>query len=250
MNIREATRIASELCDKDHEELKMYLNNRDYAHNDVQSLIFYCRHLRAQVTVLKHQVERFQKDALIDSDLIPLREDTELMAFVLSVYNEVERARQKHPDCHLTAIAEEVGEVARALQDEPLENIRKECIQLACTAARVAIEGDPTMDPYRVSKGLEPTHQPSFDFNQPLVITGPEDDVIKAVAADKLAATFKEAVTLIHQDGGVDGAHHKQWLLDQVVRTLMGDRYQAWVEAFCKGEDGPDTYAWDEGRAP
>lgn len=44
-----------------------------------------------------------------------------------------------------------------------------------------------------------------------------------------------------------DGAHHKQWLLDQVVRLLAGDKYADWVRDFNAGEDGPDTYTWDTG---
>ena len=64
--------------------------------------------------------------------------------------------------------------------------------------------------------------------------------------ADRIAA----ALDVINQYGGIDGSHHKAWVLDQVVRLLAGDEYAAWVRAHCVGEDGPDTYAWDEGIAP
>jgi hypothetical protein len=50
--------------------------------------------------------------------------------------------------------------------------------------------------------------------------------------------------------GGIDGAHHKQWCLDQVVRILKAEQYEDWVEEFEDGEDGSDTYSWDEGIAP
>ena len=50
--------------------------------------------------------------------------------------------------------------------------------------------------------------------------------------------------------GSFDGAHHKMWVIDQMVRTLTGPDYDAWVESFCAGEDGPDTYEWDTGVAP
>jgi hypothetical protein len=59
-----------------------------------------------------------------------------------------------------------------------------------------------------------------------------------------------EALHLIGRYGGIDGAHHKQWVLDQVARKLAGDKYEAWVRAVKEGEDGPDTYEWDEGIAP
>lgn len=58
------------------------------------------------------------------------------------------------------------------------------------------------------------------------------------------------AMKLIIRYGGIDGGHHKQWVLDQVARALMGARYEAWRVAMCAGEDGPDTYEWDEGTPP
>ena len=76
------------------------------------------------------------------------------------------------------------------------------------------------------------------------------------------------------QDGGVDGAHHKMWVIDQMVRCLTGcpivesvaisatsgkpykffslgesPEYKEWVAAYCRGEDGEHTYAWDTGIA-
>lgn len=61
---------------------------------------------------------------------------------------------------------------------------------------------------------------------------------------------INEAVEIIAQYGGIDGAHHKQWVLDQVVRRLLGTRYPDWVRKQKTGEDGPETYVWDEGIAP
>jgi hypothetical protein len=58
------------------------------------------------------------------------------------------------------------------------------------------------------------------------------------------------ALNLIARYGGIDGAHHKQWVIDQVVRALTGDEYDAWVTEVKAGEDGPETYEWDTGRAP
>lgn len=57
------------------------------------------------------------------------------------------------------------------------------------------------------------------------------------------------ALRTIRQYGGIDGSHHKQWVLDQVVRTLAPS-YKGWVKKFKIGEDGPNTYEWDEGIAP
>lgn len=58
------------------------------------------------------------------------------------------------------------------------------------------------------------------------------------------------ALEVIERFGGIDGAHHKQWVIDQVARAILGNRYAAWVVTMKDGEDGPDTYEWDEGTAP
>jgi hypothetical protein len=74
--------------------------------------------------------------------------------------------------------------------------------------------------------------------------------------------------------GGIDGEHHKTWVIDQMVRALTGcpmidftgtdcrnqpykysaqgtsDEYIAWVNNARSGEDGPETYNWDVGSPP
>ena len=64
--------------------------------------------------------------------------------------------------------------------------------------------------------------------------------------------TEKEDKTLdlIYQFGGIDGEHHKQWILDQIVRVLTREHYTFWVADYKDGEDGPNTYNWEEGIAP
>lgn len=59
-----------------------------------------------------------------------------------------------------------------------------------------------------------------------------------------------EALEIILRYGGIDGNHHKAWVLDQVVRVLTGENYAQWVTDAKDGEDGPNTYDWDEGIAP
>ena len=60
-----------------------------------------------------------------------------------------------------------------------------------------------------------------------------------------------EAIEMIGQCGGYDGGHHKQWVIDQTLRILLGDEmYPKWLETHCKGEDGLNTYGWDEGIPP
>lgn len=50
--------------------------------------------------------------------------------------------------------------------------------------------------------------------------------------------------------GGFEGEHHKAWALDQVVRLLAGVNYKRVVVWAKDGEDGPDTYSYEEGIAP
>ena len=50
--------------------------------------------------------------------------------------------------------------------------------------------------------------------------------------------------------GGIDGDHHKNWVIDQMVRALTQDQYAELVTAAKAGEDGPDTYEWNEGIPP
>ena len=59
-----------------------------------------------------------------------------------------------------------------------------------------------------------------------------------------------EALKLATDYGQTDGAHHKMWVIDQIVRVLAGDEYPAVIKAHNDGDDGPETYAWDEGIAP
>lgn len=83
------------------------------------------------------------------------------------------------------------------------------------------------------------------------------------------------AMIYITRYGQIDGGHHKQWVLDQVARILLGTpvnitmarwangqteeryhvgepspEYVGWVKAMRDGEDGENTYDYDEGIAP
>jgi len=83
-----------------------------------------------------------------------------------------------------------------------------------------------------------------------------------------------EALNIIKSYGSIDGGHHKQWVLDQVVRILTGcpmiektgvdcngkpytfesygesKEYKNWVADHNNGDEGPNTYEWSEGVAP
>jgi hypothetical protein len=60
------------------------------------------------------------------------------------------------------------------------------------------------------------------------------------------------ALAIIERYGGIDGEHHKTWVLDQAVRSLLGtpEAYAEWVRQMNAGKDGANTYEWDIGIPP
>ena len=77
--------------------------------------------------------------------------------FIEAFRAELRRARAKFPGRKLMglAMAEEAGELVKALLDEPCAAIRKEAIQTAVMAARIALDGDESADEWRRMKGLD-----------------------------------------------------------------------------------------------
>lgn len=81
-----------------------------------------------------------------------------------------------------------------------------------------------------------------------------------------------EALGFAYSYGQIDGSHHKAWTIDQMVRALTGDNYEAFVNSYrfdTDDEEGSETetaedadsddedsedreelYTWDEGIAP
>lgn len=48
--------------------------------------------------------------------------------------------------------------------------------------------------------------------------------------------------------GMIDGAHHKQWVIDQMLRSILGKQdYEAWVKRM---NSDPEYDPWDPGIAP
>ncbi|MFH0829760.1 MAG: hypothetical protein V1887_01195 [Candidatus Aenigmatarchaeota archaeon] len=62
-----------------------------------------------------------------------------------------------------------------------------------------------------------------------------------------------KVVELITRYGGIEGEHHKQWLLDQTMMALLGPKdYKAWRSTYdnYKDKDGEKYDEWDKGIAP
>lgn len=79
------------------------------------------------------------------------------------------------------------------------------------------------------AKGLDPTIT-----HKPVCAVTPEQRV-------------EEALNRAFSHAGHDGAHHKDYAIDQMVRALTGPGYREWVKNFEDGEDGPKTYSWHTG---
>lgn len=77
-----------------------------------------------------------------------------------------------------------------------------------------------------------------------------EMDMVRDMNSSESLQRIKNAIDIAIRYGGIDGSHHKAWVIDQMVRQLTGNRYSEIVREACDGEDGPDTYDWDVGIAP
>jgi len=75
-------------------------------------------------------------------------------------------------------------------------------------------------------------------------------DEIYNTSFDDMPIHTQEAIEVIVQYGDVGGGHHKQWVLDQALRALMGDEYQAWRDKYDLEMAREDYSIWDEGIAP
>jgi len=62
---------------------------------------------------------------------------------------------------------------------------------------------------------------------------------------ERLREKIQNSVSVIDMYGTFDGQHHKQWVLDQVLRTLLGQDYEGFVK-----ERAGDGYPWEVGIAP
>jgi len=58
------------------------------------------------------------------------------------------------------------------------------------------------------------------------------------------------AIEIANRFGQIQGSDHKMWVIDQMLRALLGEDYEKFVREANEGDDGPDTYEWDTGIAP
>jgi hypothetical protein len=129
---------------------------------------------------------------------------------------------------------------------------------------------DGVIDGDKVKQGIVSSLMIAEDKNEKLLSAW---DVLLA-KDQEFEKRNRAALERIMQSGGVDGKHHKAWVLDQVVRCLTGcptvqreatdprgdkytytalgenEDYLRFVRDCKDGEDGPESYEYDEGIAP
>jgi hypothetical protein len=68
----------------------------------------------------------------------------------------------------------------------------------------------------------------------------------------ELEERVDRAINIAYDYGDVEGSHHKMWVIDQMVRALLGDEYGLWVNNYRTAtlQDMYEEYEWDEGIAP
>lgn len=79
----------------------------------------------------------------------------------------------------------------------------------------------------------------------------PESDISVEVYESPIpfvvrGADIEKALDVAYRYGQTEGGHHRVWVIDQMVRVLVGQGYAAWVSAY-QAEYGCE---WDTGIAP
>ena len=64
--------------------------------------------------------------------------------------------------------------------------------------------------------------------------------------AENLQQRIDKAIEIAYQYAQIDGAHHKMWTIDQMLRELLDSKYDEFIREY--EEDG--EYTWDIGISP
>jgi len=68
--------------------------------------------------------------------------------------------------------------------------------------------------------------------------------------SEELPRRTVQAIRFAEQYAMIDGSHHKQWVIDQMLRTLLGPHYEGWAMDYNESAITEDYSEWDEGIAP
>lgn len=77
-------------------------------------------------------------------------------------------------------------------------------------------------------------------------------DEVNVIENDDVHASVDDALKIAFKYGQIDGSHHKAWVIDQMVRALLGseEAYKAWIRHYVYDEETDSVYEWDKGIAP
>lgn len=77
------------------------------------------------------------------------------------------------------------------------------------------------------------------------------------MSSEILKQRIDKALEIAFEFGQIDGSHHKAWVIDQMVRELLGDDYKKKIEKYMfDGQDPVEAvqnenyFKWDIGIAP
>ncbi len=66
----------------------------------------------------------------------------------------------------------------------------------------------------------------------------------------ELQKKITKAVGVAEQYAQIDGGHHKMWVIDQMLRELLGNDYNKWLEKYNYDSRENDYEEWNYGIAP
>jgi hypothetical protein len=111
-------------------------------------------------------------------------------------------------------------------------------------ALRAALDG--TWRPARPGDTPGSVEPGTVDLPVEPSLDGTGDAQRPAEGGTEHRATEEQIMAVAYRSPGIDGAHHKQWVIDQMMRALFGDRYEGWRMFY----DAESEIEWDEGIAP
>lgn len=82
--------------------------------------------------------------------------------------------------------------------------------------------------------------------------TQPDDEqgaLVRVPYPPNLREAIDKIIDLVIDGLGIDGGHHKQWFLEQILRAIVGDEYDRVARELTTGSDGI-VYGWEAGIAP
>jgi hypothetical protein len=65
------------------------------------------------------------------------------------------------------------------------------------------------------------------------------------IALNELRGRVKRALEVAWHAGQMEGAHHKMWVIDQMVHHLLDVGYDAYIEQY-----NQEGFRWDKGTPP